>query len=219
MKSAIDHLVFGAIDLAQGAEYIQDTLGIAIPSGGVHDKMGTHNLLMRLSDRTFLEVIAINPDGPAPDRPRWFGLDDPHVRRAMHTEPLLLTWVANTTDINTAINTAPFYFGRPETISRGKLSWLFGLPEDGHLLAGGLLPYLIEWPDNTHPAGSMPDRGCSLQKLCLNHANPTWLKTILKSIGLDKQVQVNSLPPNQAPMIEVTLRTPVGIRTLHSLST
>lgn len=37
--------------------------------------MGTHNLMLRLGDSSYLEIIAINPAAPAPGRPRWFALD------------------------------------------------------------------------------------------------------------------------------------------------
>ena len=43
--------------------------------GGEHPRMGTHNLLLRLGDSVFLEVLSPNPDAPPPSRPRWFGLD------------------------------------------------------------------------------------------------------------------------------------------------
>ena len=32
--------------------------------------MGTHNLLMRIGDQVYLELIAIDPEAPTPGRPR-----------------------------------------------------------------------------------------------------------------------------------------------------
>ena len=80
MTTNLDHLVVGAASLEQGVTYIQEQLGVAIPKGGEHPLMGTHNHLMQLGNDVFLEVIAVNPDAPTPDRPRWYGLDDPFVR-------------------------------------------------------------------------------------------------------------------------------------------
>jgi hypothetical protein len=152
VSTAIDHLVVAAETLEQGVDYIQHTLGVDIPFGGEHPKMGTHNRLMQLGDALFLEVIAINPNAPAPKQPRWFGLDDAYVRRSLEDGPALLAWVVNTDNIKSLMQKARFDFGQPEPISRGNLSWYFGLPDDGRLLAGGMLPYLIEWQSYQDPA-------------------------------------------------------------------
>ncbi len=55
--------------LRDGAQNIA-TLGIAPGPGGVHPFMGTHNRLLRLGPRLYLELIAIDPDAPAPAQPR-----------------------------------------------------------------------------------------------------------------------------------------------------
>lgn len=33
-----------------------------------------------MEDGMYLEVIAVDPDAPAPTRPRWFSLDDPTMQ-------------------------------------------------------------------------------------------------------------------------------------------
>jgi len=81
MGTRIDHLVIGADNLEQGISFVRERLGIDIPYGGVHPQMGTHNHLVQLGNDIFLEVIAINPDMEPPNAPRWFGLDDPFIRR------------------------------------------------------------------------------------------------------------------------------------------
>ncbi len=217
MITRFDHLVIGAANLDQGANYVRETLGVNIPRGGVHEKLGTHNLLMRLSETTFFEVIAISPDIPAPSRPRWFGLDDPEVRRALQHSPALLTWVANTTDINACLAATPIDLGQPDIISRDHLSWTFGLPEDGRLFEMGLLPCLIEWHSRPHPAAAMADLGCRLQELTLYHPNPNWLASILETIKLSGQVTLASLPDqHRSPLLEARLETPTGIKILRS---
>jgi hypothetical protein len=44
--------------------------------------------------RAYLEIIAIDPDGVAPPHPRWFGLDEPALQRALEAGPRLIHWVA-----------------------------------------------------------------------------------------------------------------------------
>ncbi len=217
MSSAIDHLVIAAETLEQGANYIHKILGVDIPPGGVHPKMGTHNLLMQLGSTMFLEVIAINPNATGPTRPRWFGLDDAHTRRSLKDGPALLSWVVNTQDIKSLMQHTGFDFGRAESISRGDLSWYFGLPDDGRLLAGGMLPYVIEWKTDKHPAGAMKNTGCKLGSLTLYHPNAAWLKSILESIGITQQIKIEALPANSTPYLLALINTPGGIRELRSV--
>jgi len=75
MKLAIDHLVIAAPDLASGTAHVADVLGIAPQGGGAHPRMGTHNRVLGMFGGMYLEVIAIDPEAAAPQRPRWFGLD------------------------------------------------------------------------------------------------------------------------------------------------
>ena len=219
MPTAIDHLVIGAADLAQGVAYVRQTLGVDIPPGGIHETMGTHNHLMQLGDALFLEVIAINPDRKPPAQPRWFGLDDPAVRRALSQQPALLTWVVNSDSIEVLLAQATIDFGRATRISRGDLSWYFGLPDDGRLLAGGLLPYLIEWfvPMPTHPAARMADTGCRLQGLTLHHPYPSWLGSILESIDAGDLVQIKPLAGSAVPYLEARIQTPSGLKVIRGL--
>ncbi len=213
----IDHLVIAAASLQQGVDYVKQQLGVDIPAGGVHPKMGTHNHLMRLGDALFLEVIAIHPDIAAPPHPRWFGLDDPHVRHRLTQQAGLITWVANSSNIERSMHQASIDMGQPTLITRGDLSWHFGLPEDGRLLAGGLLPYLMQWHSQPHPAASMSDTGCQLVSLALHHPNIDWLTTILSSIGINDQLELHSLTGNSPPYMVATINTPTGIKHLSSV--
>ena len=218
MEIAIDHLVIGAANLTEGVAYIKDCLGVEIPYGGVHPKMGTHNHLMQLGKNIFLEVIAINPEIEPPRHPRWYGLDDPYVIQQIKKRPALLTWVVNTTNIQTLLQKAKVSFGKAEQlISRGDLSWYFGLPDDGRLLAGGMLPYIIEWQTNLHPANSMADLGCRFQSLEIYHSAPSWLLSVLQSIDAADLVKTHPLPKNQTSYLIASIATPKGTKKLSTL--
>ncbi len=216
MQTRIDHLVIGAGSLTQGVDYVRDYLGVNIPYGGVHKKMGTHNHLMQLGDNVFFEIIAINHEAEAPNRPRWYGLDDPFVKQQIEMQPTLLTWVVNTSNINELIRQAEFSVGNAELISRGDLSWYFGLPDDGRLLAGGMLPYVIEWQTEIHPSVNMVNLGCNIQSLEIYHPHPFWLQAALESIGSVDLVKINSLPKNEAPYLVAYIATPDGVKELVS---
>jgi len=217
MQTRIDHLVIGAGDLAQGIAYVKQFLGVDIPYGGVHTKMGTHNHLMRLGNDIFLEVIALNPDMESPQTPRWFGLDDPRVRNQIRKKPALLNWVVNTKNIKGLLRQANVSFGKAQLISRGNLNWYFGLPRDGRLLAGGMLPYALEWQTDCHPSTNMADTGCRFQRIEIHHPNPTWLKTILASIDAENLADIHGLPDNSTPYLIAYIDTPSGVKLLKSI--
>lgn len=216
MQTHLDHLVVGASSLEAGVEYIKRELGVYIPFGGRHRQMGTHNHLMKLGDYVFLEVIAIDPEGVQPTRPRWFGLDDPSVQLRLAKEPSLLTWVVNTSDLEEALTAPSLFFGDVETLSRGELSWYFGLPDDGRLLAGGMLPYLMSWQAEQHPAKNMADVGCRLSGLRLFSPRVEWTRQQLSAIGASSLVEVKKLESNTPFYLEMDIDTPTGKKTLRS---
>ena len=63
MTAAFDHLVVAAATLEQGEKHIEALLGVRPQRGGKHVAMGTHNSLLKLGSKSFLEVIAVDPDG------------------------------------------------------------------------------------------------------------------------------------------------------------
>lgn len=216
MQTRIDHFVIGAATLGQGVDYVKDGLGVDMPFGGIHEKMGTHNHLMQLGKNVFLEIIAINHGIDPPKRPRWFGLDDPMIRRRVEMQPALLTWVVNTDNLNALQQNAQFSLGKIEIIRRGDLSWYFGLPRDGRLLAGGMLPYAIEWQTEEHPSANMADLGCRFHSLEIYHPYPQWLQTALDSIGAANLVKICPLLSDETPYLKAYIHTPRGLRELPS---
>jgi hypothetical protein len=203
----IDHLTITAPSLATGAAFVRDALGVAPQTGGEHPRMGTHNLLLRLGDSLFLEVIAANPAASAPDRPRWFALDTLTPQSA----PALATWVIRTPDIRSAVAAASEPLGNIEPMSRGALDWLITIPADGSLPLAGAAPALIEWHTDTHPAGKLVDHGLSLARLELHHPDPNRLSRLLRSLELEAPVLVVA---GEMPRLVAHIRTPQGLRVL-----
>ncbi len=160
----LDHLVVAARNLDEGGAWIESKLGVAPVAGGKHALMGTHNRLLKLDAKRYLEVIAIDPDAPPPGRPRWFGLDT----RAMHARlargPALIHWVERTDDLDAALR------GRPERVevlafSRGPYRWRMGVPRDGRMPHNGAAATLIQWDGDAHPFDALPESGCALAQL------------------------------------------------------
>ncbi len=159
----LDHLALGVNDLASGTETLSDMLGVPPFGGGEHEMFGTHNKLWRIETPTYpiyLELIAVNPNA-TPKRTRWFGLDEPLPTNNIE----LLGYIASTNNIQNAITRPPFEALSLIDVARGRLSWQFGITNDGALVEGGALPYLIEWHNNIHPLDGVVSQGLQLTKL------------------------------------------------------
>ncbi len=210
----LDHIVVAAATLDQGAEFLRERLGVDLPAGGRHRTMATHNRLLQLGDERYLELIAIDPAAAPPARPRWFSLDDQTLRAALRERPRLITWVMNTPDIQGLAARTGVDIGMPTRLSRDGLRWEIALPEDGRLLAHGMLPYAIQWHSKPHPARKMADLGCRLEALIIHHNRPEWIRGRLATLGAADLVDIEALPGDEAPYLEARLDTPAGPATL-----
>ncbi|WBU62840.1 VOC family protein [Paracoccus aerodenitrificans] len=155
-----DHIVIAAETLAEGEEFLTALLRTAPEPGGRHDFMGTYNRLWRMGPGEYIELIAIDPDAPAPSFPRWFGLD------GFSGAPRLVSWVCRTERLNTAKGS------KIMDAARGLLRWRITIPDSGVSECDGLAPLMIDWQGSAHPADRMPDHGFRLLGLNLTHPQP-----------------------------------------------
>ena len=178
MHAEFDHLVVVCADLDQGTAWIQASLGVDVVPGGKHAAMGTHNRLVRVGLRAYLEVIAVDPSAPAPGRPRWFNLDQPAIRERLRHAPFVATWVARTPDLTAAVTQRPD-LGDILSLERGPYRWRIAVPADGGLPLDGVFPTLIQWDGDAHPADALPDLGCELVTLSLSHPRAAEVRELL----------------------------------------
>ena len=210
-QATFDHLVVAAVTLADGIEYFAEVTGVAPQPGGKHVAMGTHNALVRLSERTFLEIIAIDPEGTKPSRPRWFGLDHIALQAELTERPRLIHWVARTKGIEAAAAACPIPLGPLHSMARGNYRWRITIPDDGSLPGKGIMPTLIEWDVPQHPAESLPSSSLSLVTLAASHPEPAPIRAALSSLGLNDVIQVTY---DRDTRLAAMLRTPRGVVTL-----
>ncbi|CUH41118.1 hypothetical protein JSE7799_03861 [Jannaschia seosinensis] len=167
-------------------------------SGGEHALMGTHNRLSGLGDGEYMEVIAVNPDAPPPDRPRWFDLD----RRV--GPPRIGNWILRTDDLDGLCTRLP-EAGRPVAVERGPYRWRMAVPEDGVLPFDGCFPALMQWDT---PPPTFTDVGLRLTRLELSHPGAPALAPIVASLTDDPRIVLAEGPRR----ITATLENPNGVR-------
>jgi hypothetical protein len=210
---ALDHLVVAAATLEQGEDHLESLLGVRPQRGGKHVAMGTHNSVLKLGRRTYLEVLAIDPEAEAPARPRWFAMDTPRMRGALAERPRLIHWVARTDDIDAARRASPIDLGPAHPLERGAFRWRITIPDDGHLPGDGIVPTLIQWDVANHPADAMPDSGVQLSVLAGAHPEPAAIRAALAKLMLGDTVKVTF---SATPKLAAMLPTRRGVVTLTS---
>jgi hypothetical protein len=175
--------------------------------GGAHPRMGTHNYFLRLGETIYLEIIAVDPQSAPPGRRRWFGLDE----LPAEASPRLATWVVGTNDVSAAAVASPVNLGVVEPMSRGRFNWQMTIAPDGSLPLGGVAPTLIEWPGGIHPTNTMPDMGCSLERLEGFHPESERVRGVLNCIGFQGDFSVSPLLTGDPPYLVAHIKTPTGL--------
>lgn len=202
MPATLDHLVIAARTLQEGRAWLEGRLDVPMQDGGKHGTFGTHNALLSLGPNGYLEVIATNPDAPAPSRPRWFGLDTPELRERLEGGPALIHWVAAVT----ALEPGPQVL----ELARDENRWALTVPEDGGLPMGGVAPSRIVW-HTPPPPERLTDVGVRLGRLRLGTPTPDALRAVLDRLNFMGEVEVHEAPQ---PELHAVLETPGGLVTL-----
>ena len=208
----LDHLVVVAPDLAEGVTHVRRCLDLEMSEGGHHREMGTHNALLRLGEATFLEVITVDPEAPPPQHARWFGLDDAaRVRADWDSGRRLRGLVARTDDLDGLLARHSGLLGTAATLTRGALSWRFGLRGDGAWPADGAVPYAMDWGARGNPAPTMPDPGARLRDIMLAHPDPGATQALHAALGLTGPLRVIG---GDTLRFSARIATPSGLRIL-----
>jgi Glyoxalase-like domain len=188
MTCQLDHIAIIAPSLKDGIIWVRECLGVSPQMGGKHPQMGTHNMLLRLGDDCFLEVIAIDPNAPKPAQRRWFGIDDKDaLDDHWHAGSRLRGMVARTETpgaLTAATAQSPELLGTPMRITRGEREWQFAVRTDGRLPMDGAVPHLMDWGAQGPAAPQLPDLGCKLIELVLETPAPDAIQAVYDRIGL-----------------------------------
>jgi hypothetical protein len=183
----LDHLAITATTLEEGCDWVAQHLGVAPEPGGEHAHFGTHNRLLGLEGGLYLEVIAVDPDAPAPGRARWFDLD------RVAGPPRIGNWICRTKDLKAAQVALPG-IGSQVALERGDLRWRMAVPENGQLPFDGCHAAVIQWDCDLHPAASLTTRGISLRRLIVSHPGAQELEARVAPLLVDRRVVFETGP-------------------------
>jgi hypothetical protein len=186
MTLEIDHLMWGAPDLALGMAEAERLFGIEAAPGGAHPGLGTRNALLGLGDSVYLEIIA-----PDPDQDLRGTLGE---RLQKLDECALVTWAARCDQLPelaaAAVAQGMKVRGpsrtRRETPSGDLLEWEL-LFLGGHEFPS-LVPFFIDWRDSPHPATQNPCAG-EFVELVLHSPRADELAEALGKLGIRSHVQ------------------------------
>ncbi len=187
----LDHITVVAPTLIEGVSHVRNCLALDVPFGTRHDYMGTHNHRLQLGNNVYLEIVALDPSGIAPDRPRWFGLDNQDFVRSVWNEGRCLRgWVASTVDIASKIATYPDVFGDTVALPPACPAFDFSIPKDGSLPLDGAAPSLIDHRDDPTSMVEIPDLGARLQSLTLEHPDPSAIGKLYCDLEVDRPPEI-----------------------------
>lgn len=154
----IDHLVITAPTLGEGIQWAEKHLEASPQPGGQHPHWGTHNALLGLGDRCYLEILAPDPNLPTPPRGKWLA---PYYHQGIG----LATWALATDNLAHAVHIladinifpGPIQNGSRTRTDGTQLHWQL---TDPYVLPwNGYFPFLIDWGDSPHPAADLPAIG------------------------------------------------------------
>ena len=201
----LDHLVIAGNTLEEASDYIASSLGVALQEGGKHSHFGTHNSLLGLGNKVYLEAIAIDPDAIHPITPRWFDLNN------FQGPPKLKNWVCRCKDIEKELNNLPKQDNYIVELERSYFKWLMSVPKNGILMFDEMVPALIQWKSAVCPPKLLEESFCRLKRLTITHPLALTLNEHLKCLE-DKRVRFEKAN-NIALFAEI--KTPHGIRYLE----
>lgn len=208
----LDHLTVIAPTLAEGVAHVRACLDLDVPFGQRHLYMGTHNHLLQLGGGVYLEIVALDPEGMAPGRARWFGLDDQkRVRADWEEGQRLRGWVARTDAIDAVLAGRGAIFGCKVALPTLDPSFDFAIPDDGSLPLGGAAPSVIDRRGKPRSMAAIADLGARLRGFCLAHPEPETIAALYRELAVEGAPALT-----QGPRLRyrAQIETPTGLKEL-----
>jgi Glyoxalase-like domain len=209
MNPYLDHIIWACADLERGSRRFEALTGVRPRYGGVHASGLTHNALVGLGNRCYLEILApVGPAGPGDDD--WCRLaramDEPRILTYCLRSPRPLSELAPVFEARGWRNAVVLSNGRttPEGV---RLRWQWLAPAAERF--GFAFPFFIDWLDSPHPAESLgvaqPESGILLRSFAVGHRDAPELRRVLTEIGSAVETYAT-----EDVEFRVQLQTPMG---------
>ena len=117
----LDHIVFGSSTLEEGTEFVENILQAKLSDIGYHKDMGTHNRVIRISEKVYLEVIAIDPKISNLNNRKWFNLDNSNLQSKLKKSPQIIGYVIENNDMKALINIMILFLKHRVIVINGNL--------------------------------------------------------------------------------------------------
>lgn len=184
-KPVPDHIVYAAPNLDAAIDDLEQRLGVRAAYGGEHEGVGTHNALLGLGSRRYLEILAPRSESSA-------ALQAGGLLEGL-TTPRLFMWAVACNDIEAVVKGASESGYDPGTVvdmsrlqpSGETLRWKLSI--GGSDVAASVVPFCIQWLNDPHPSESAPG-GCQASELRAEHPEPDRVRASLKALRVELEV-------------------------------
>ena len=203
----LDHIVFGGSTLEEATQIVENIFQAKLSDIGYHKDMGTHNRVIRISERVYLEVIAIDPEISNLNNRKWFNLDNSKLQSKLKKSPQIIGYVVENYDMNITKYYDPFFDS-----SRDIYKWQFAMPtfKDNILVSeiieAGIIPSLISWKSDK-PVYQMKKNQFELISLEIRlSASQKYFNTFFKSFGEIEYVSVSMTTEEDPSIFKLKLK-------------
>ena len=203
----LDHIVLGSLTLEEGTEFLENILQAKLSDIGYHKDMGTHNRVIRISERVYLEVIAIDPKISNLNNRKWFNLDNSKLQSKLKKSPQIIGYVIENNDMNIIKYYDPFFES-----SRDIYKWQFAMPTfnknvlDSEIIEEGMIPSLISWKSDK-PVYQMKKNQFELISLEIKlSVSQKYFNTFFKSFGEIEYVSIAMTTEEESSIFKLKLK-------------
>ena len=204
---SLDHIVFGSFTLDEGTKFVENILQAKLSEIGYHKDIGTHNRVIRISEKVYLEVIAIDPKTSNLNNRKWFNLDNSKLQSKLKKSPQVIGYVIENDDVSITKYYDPFFES-----SRDIYKWQFAMPTfknnilDSEIIEAGMIPSLISWKSDK-PVYQMKKNQFELISLEIELSkSQEHFNTFFKTFGQIEYVSVSMSTKEDSSIFKLKLK-------------
>ena len=204
---SLDHIVFGSFTLDEGTKFVENILQAKLSEIGYHKDIGTHNRVIRISEKVYLEVIAIDPKTSKLNNRKWFNLDNSKLQSKLKKSPQVIGYVIENDNMNITKYYDPFFES-----SRDIYKWQFAMPTfnnnilNSEIVEAGMIPSLISWKSDK-PVYQMKKNQFELISLEIELSkSQEHFNTFFKTFGQIEYVSVSMSTEEDSSIFKLKLK-------------